>query len=273
MTKKNISTSDSQDTSTNKSMESHSNSITQAEESKKVLRKLALYELLEPLCKMEGEAAYIASHNIENQTPELSNKEAMDALRRDLGCQDRDQFQGWIGAHGLNNNEDLIAYAQERHKRKEVINDLLKGCGESLYLRYKDRLDRVLYSLIRVESSEQAHHLFYSIEANELEFGEAAAQYSIGPESKTQGIVGPVDLTTPHPEIAARLRTAKPRQLFPPFKADQWHVLLRLEYRFDSEYDDKTRQFLGSLVLSAKAQEMTKQIKMNYLDQYLEKQQ
>lgn len=252
-------------------MESHSNPSTQQEESQKVLRKLALYELLEPLCKMEGEAAYIASHNCEIHASELSNKEAVDSLCKDIGCQDNDQFREWIAAHGLNNDEDLIAHAQERHKRKDVINHLLKGCGESLYLRYKDRLDRVLYSLIRVESSEQANHLFYSIEANELEFGDAAAQFSNGPESKTQGIVGPVDLTTPHPEIAARLRTAKPRQLFPPFKADQWHVLLRLEYRFDSEYDDKTRQFLGSLVLSAKAQEMTKQIKMNYLDQYLTK--
>ena len=78
--------------------------------------------------------------------------------------------------------------------------------------------------------------------------------------------MGPVDLTTPHPEIAARLRTAKPRQLFSPFQADQWHVLIRLEYRFDSEYDEK---HLGALVLSAKAQDMTKQIKMNYIKKYL----
>ena len=239
------------------------------EDSQQVIRQLALYELLDALCKMEAETAYIASHNIEDDSPKLSNQEAVDALRKELGCQESAQLKEWSRAHGLTNNDDLIKHAQERYKRKEVINDLLKGCGESLYLRYKDRLDRVLYSLIRVESSEQAHHLFYSIEANEIEFGDAAAQFSIGPESKTQGIVGPVDLTTPHPEIAARLRTAKPRQLFPPFKADQWHVLIRLEYRFDSEYDEKTRHFLGSLVLSAKAQEMTKQIKMNYLQQYL----
>ena len=125
--------------------------------------------------------------------------------------------------------------------------------------------------MIRVESSELAHHLFYSIEANEIEFGDAAAQFSIGPESKTQGIIGPVDLTTPHPEIAARLRTAKPRQLFQPFLADQWHALIRLEYRFDSEYDEKTRQFLGALVLSAKAQDIVKQIKMDYLNEFLRK--
>ena len=239
------------------------------ENQQETIRQLALYELLDAFCKMQAETAYIASHDIEDDSPTLSDQEAVDTLRKELGCQDSEQLKEWGRAHGLTDNEDLIKHAQKRYKRKEVINDLLKGCGESLYLRYKDRLDRVLYSMIRVESSEQAHHLFYSIEANELEFGDAAAQFSIGPESKTQGIVGPVDLTTPHPEIAARLRTAKPRQLFPPFKADQWHVLIRLEYRFDSEYDEKTRQFLGSLVLSAKAQEITKQIKMNYLNQYL----
>ena len=239
------------------------------ENQQETIRQLALYELLDSLCKMQAETAYIASHNNEDDSPTLSNQEAVDTLRKELGCKNSEQLKEWGRDHGLTDNEDLIKHAQARYKRKEVINDLLKGCGESLYLRYKDRLDRVLYSLIRVESSEQAHHLFYSIEANELEFGDAAAQFSIGPESKTQGIVGPVDLTTPHPEIAARLRTAKPRQLFPPFKADQWHVLIRLEYRFDSEYDEKTRQFLGSLVLSAKAQEITKQIKMNYLNQYL----
>ena len=237
------------------------------ENAQQVIRQLALYELLEPLCKMQGESAYVASHNIEKDAPKFSDEDAINALHQDLGAQDIDHVQEWGKAHGLSNDEELIEHAHERQKRKAVINDLLKGCGESLFLRYKDRLDRVLYSLIRVESSEHAHHLYYSIEANEVEFGDAAAQFSIGPESKTQGIIGPVDLTTPHPEIAARLRTAKPRQLFPPFQADQWHVLIRLEYRFDSEYDEKTKQFLGALVLSAKAKEMAKQIKMNYLNQ------
>ena len=253
-------------------MEQDSNQARASESSRQFFKKLALYELLDPFCKMQAESAYLASHKIEGDIPEFSSDEAINALRQDLGTQDIGQFQEWARSHGLSNSGDLITHAQEKYKRKLVINDLLKGCGESLYLRYKDRLDRVLYSLIRVESSEQAHHLFYAIEANEIEFGDAAEKFSIGPESKTQGIVGPVDLTTPHPEIAARLRTAKPRQLFSPFQADQWHVLIRLEYRFDSEYDEKTRQFLGALVLSAKSQEMTKEIKMNYINQYLIKQ-
>jgi parvulin-like peptidyl-prolyl isomerase len=142
--------------------------------------------------------------------------------------------------------------------------DLLSGSGETLFLRYKDRLDRVLYSLIRVESEDLAYSLFYAIEAGDLGFGQAAAQNSIGPESKTQGIVGPVDLTTPHPEIAARLRTADPGQLFSPFAADQWYAIIRLEYRFDSEYDDQTRRFLGGLLLSAKSQDLAASLRASY---------
>jgi hypothetical protein len=102
----------------------------------------------------------------------------------------------------------------------------------------------VLYSLLRVNDPGLCQELFYAIEAGEMAFAVAASQYSAGPEAKTQGIVGPVDLTTPHPEIASRLRTAQAGQLLGPFQADEWHTLIRMEYRFDSEYDDSTKQFL-----------------------------
>ena len=246
-------------------MDSHHELQSESKSLYELQRKLALYQLLDPLCKAEGESAYIASHELEQDESTLSDKKAIDWLCNDLGVEDLEELKDWRISRGLNRQEDLTNYAKEQHKKKAVIADLLKGCGESLFLRYKDRLDRVLYSLIRVESAEQAHDIFYSIEANEIEFGDAAAQYSIGPESKTQGIIGPVDLTTPHPEIAARLRTATPRQLFLPFQADQWHAVIRLEYRFDSEYDEKTKLFLGSLVLSAKSQDLIKHAKSLYL--------
>ena len=59
--------------------------------------------------------------------------------------------------------------------------------------------------------------------------------------------MGPVDLTTPHPEVAARLRTAQAGHLIGPFQADDWHTLVRMEYRFDSEYDDNTKRFLEEI--------------------------
>ena len=112
-------------------------------------------------------------------------------------------------------------------------------------------------------SRRSTNKLCYEIESRELEFGDAAT-HSCGPESKTQGIIGPVDLTTPHPEVAARLRTASTRQLFTPFKADNWFSIIRLEYRFESEYNEKTKQFLGNLLLNSKTNDLVKTISQKY---------
>ena len=114
-------------------------------------------------------------------------------------------------------------------------------------------MDRVLYRIIRLSSEDLAQHIYYSIESTEITFGEAAREYSEGPEAKTEGFVGPVDLTTPHPEISSRLKTATPGQLFEPFKADQWFTIVRLEYRFESEFNDQTKKFLGELLLGSKS--------------------
>ena len=113
----------------------------------------------------------------------------------------------------FSNDDEFHEYLLYLYKRNAVMKDLLSGTGESLFLRYKDRLDQV-YSLLRVH--REKHEIYYAIESNEIEFGEAAHNHSLGPESETQGLVGPVDLTTPHPEIA--MFGASPRQLFPPLR-------------------------------------------------------
>ena len=231
-----------------------------------LIANLARYELLDPLLKAQAESEYINNYPIGEEFKSLSTQEAGNYLVKQLNIQSQEELNTWRQAHGFFKENDVITYAQHLHKKHAVINDLLSGSSESLFLRYKDRLDRVLYSLVRVDSEDLANALYYAIEAGELEFGNAAQEYSIGPESKTQGIVGPVDLTTPHPEISARLRTATPRQLFPPFQAEQWHAIIRLEYRFDSELDDKTEKFLGSLLLTAKSQDKFKELRASYLN-------
>ena len=50
-----------------------------------LLRRLALYELLDPLCKAEGESAYISSHKIEDKSLNLSDKKVLDCLCSELG--------------------------------------------------------------------------------------------------------------------------------------------------------------------------------------------
>jgi len=229
-----------------------------------LLSDLARYDLLDPLIKAQAEAHFVANYQFSSGEIFFSDEQAVQSLYDEFRIANSEQFVAWRSARFLNSDDSLLSYAHYICKRKSVILDLLSGNGESLFLRYKDRLDRVLYSLIRVESEDLAYALYYAIEAGDLEFGDAASHSSVGPESKTRGIVGPVDLTTPHPEIAARLRTAQPRQFFAPFRADQWYVLIRLEYRFDSEYDEKTKLFLGGLLLSAKCQDLAQSLRSSY---------
>jgi len=160
----------------------------------------------------------------------------------------------WCFRHALN-PAALLAEAQHLHNRQALTADPIPGSEESLFLRFKDRLDRVLYGLIRVDNGALARDLFFAIEAGELRFGEAARLHSCGPEARTEGIVGPVDLTTPHPEISSRLRMASPGELILPFKLEQWHIILRLDYRFEASLDQDTRQFLRDLSLRSQARE------------------
>jgi len=230
-----------------------------------LLANLAYHELLEPLIKAQSEASFVAEHQMSGDEVCISNDQAIEFIRNKYKFNSEESFMTWRHAHGLLTESDLHEYAHHSFKKEAVVHDLLAGNGESLFLRYKDRLDRVLYSLIRVESEDYAYSLYYAIESGEIEFGEAAALHSVGPESKTQGIIGPVDLTTPHPEISARLRTAEPRNIFEPFLAEQWYALIRLEYRFDSQYDEKTKKFLGELLLSAKSKNIANELRSAYL--------
>jgi hypothetical protein len=202
------------------------------------------FELAEPFLRQLKERAVVFEHNNLSDPGQVAES-AMQKYCSKHGLNNKQEQQQWCLQHGMS-QADLLSEAIHDWRRTELREQSSSNI-ESLYLRYKDNLDRVLYSLIRVDDAGLCRELFYAIEAGEISFGEAARLHSRGPEAKTQGIVGPVDLTTPHPEIAGRLRTAQAGQLIGPFEAAEWHTLLRLEYRFDSVYDAHTQNFLEEM--------------------------
>ena len=208
------------------------------------------FDLAEPFLRQLKERVVVSQRD-DLSAPEAIAKEALSQYCSEHNLSSDEERQRWCVIRGMG-PDDFLAEAIHEWRRGELRSKLITTSGESLYLRYKDKLDRVLYSLLRVEDPCLCRELFYAIEAGEISFGEAARLHSTGPEAKTQGIVGPVDLTTPHPEIASRLRTAQAGQMVGPFEADQWHTLIRLEYRFDSEYDAHTRKFLEELSFKSK---------------------
>jgi len=105
--------------------------------------------------------------------------------------------------------------------------------AEARFLARKEQLDRVVYSLLRVEDGYLARELYLRITGGEANFADLASKYSQGPEAKTKGIVGPVPMRQAHPDLSERLRTSQPGQLLEPFKIDQWWLVARLE-RFEA---------------------------------------
>ena len=234
-----------------------------------IIRILAMGNLLESYSSIQAEFRYVNECNLNNQL-KISDADAVKGLMKELNINDLEILKNWQKVTLLSTDEKLlIEYAHFRFKRRCIIEELIESNSEALFLRYKDRLDRVLYSILRVSEQDLAYHLYYSIDSGEISFGEAATKYSEGPESKTQGILGPCDLTVPHPDISSRLRTAEPKKIFKPFPIDNWFIILRLEYRFDSELNESTKQILGKMLLNSKIRPVSEKINKETLQLFV----
>ncbi len=234
-----------------------------------IIRILAMGNLLESYSSIQAELRYVNECNLNNQL-KISDADAVKSLMKELNINDLEILKNWQKITLLSTDEKLlIEYAHFRFKRRCIIEELIESNSEALFLRYKDRLDRVLYSILRVSEQDLAYHLYYSIDSGEISFGEAATKYSEGPESKTQGILGPCDLTVPHPDVSSRLRTAEPKKIFKPFPIDKWFIILRLEYRFDSELNESTKQIVGKMLLNSKIRPVSEKINKETLQLFV----
>jgi len=117
--------------------------------------------------------------------------------------------------------------------------------AEARFLERKTGLDQIVYSLLRVSDGGLARELYLRIAGQETDFPSAATEYSLGPESKSRGLVGPVPLLQAHPTLAQRLRTNPPGQLIEPFQIEQWWVVVRVESYTPAVLDDTTRMAMA----------------------------
>ncbi|MBD0270213.1 MAG: peptidylprolyl isomerase, partial [Cyanobacteria bacterium Co-bin8] len=105
-------------------------------------------------------------------------------------------------------------------------------------------LDRVLYSLIRTQEPGLAQELYFRINDDGQPFADLAREYSEGQEAQTGGLIGPVELSVPHPSLARILSISQPGQLWPPTRVGEWFVVVRLEKFLPAKMDDATLQRL-----------------------------
>lgn len=154
-----------------------------------------------------------------------------------------EQQQGFLAQRGLSEG-DLPALAQRAQKLQQYKLDTWGHQVESHFLQRKAHLDRVLYSLIRTRDGGLAQELYFRIQDDGQPLADLARQYSEGQEAQTGGLIGPVELSVPHPALARMLSIGQPGQLWPPSRVGEWFVVVRLEKFLPARLDEATRQRL-----------------------------
>jgi parvulin-like peptidyl-prolyl isomerase len=154
-----------------------------------------------------------------------------------------EQVEQWLALQGLTyiQMEEIAVrlFKIEKFKR-ETWNQKL----EAYFLKRKGQLDRAIYSLIRTEDVGIAQEVYFRLIDGEQTFEEIARQYSQGAEAQTSGLIGPVELSVPHPAIAKLITSNPPGQICPPIKLEQWYAIVRPEKIIAAQLDEPMRQRL-----------------------------
>jgi parvulin-like peptidyl-prolyl isomerase len=169
--------------------------------------------------------------------------EAIKTFYGRLQLKTNEQLQEWLAAQGLTRVQlDKIAVRQ--HKIEKFKQETWGPKVESYFLNRKGQLDKVIYSLIRTKDIGMAQELYFRLLEGEQSFEDLARRYSEGAEAQTGGLIGPVEISTPHPVIGKLLSSHPTGQICPPIKLDQWFVIVRPDKYIPCQLDDQMRQKL-----------------------------
>ncbi len=151
------------------------------------------------------------------------------------------EVKAWLDKQGMN-REQLQNLITKRLRLERYKEETWSDRVDAYFIKRKSQLDRVVYSLIRVEKPELAQELYFRIKDDENTLSALAMEYSQGTESQTGGLIGPVEINAPHPKIAQILATCQPGQLIPPTRVGEWIVIVRLENYLSAKLDEPMRQ-------------------------------
>ncbi len=174
-----------------------------------------------------------------------------------------EEKQAWIQQRY--GTPELLALNARRDARLQKFKqEMFDNEVQSYFLQRKGRLDRVLYSLIRTREAGLAQELYFRIQDDGHSFADLAREHSEGQEAGTGGLIGPVELSVPHPQLANQLAISQPGQLWPPRKIGEWFILVRLEKFLPAQMDDAMRQRLIEELFQQWLQQQMQALKVEF---------
>ena len=193
--------------------------------------------------------------------PRLAQEIIIDKAIAEIECTEEEKTQAYnqfCQQNKLSSEEEVETWLRKQGMRREQLESLMTkrlriekykvktwdNEVDGYFIKRKSQLDRVVYSLIRINRPEVAQELYFRIQEGDSTFSELAMEFSQGTEAQTGGLIGPVEINAPHPKIAQILSTCKPGQLIPPTRVGEWIVIIRLENYLSAKLDPPMRQRL-----------------------------
>ena len=213
----------------------------------------------------------IKSELIKNELRKVSldkdlEKNTISEFLKNLGVNDDTKYEEWL----LNNKmteSDIEQFALKQVKIKLFCKQEFENKIEARFLERKNKLDVVIYSLLRTKDPFKAQELYLRIIENESEFSDIASTYSEGLEKKTRGIIGPVTVEKAHPILQEILRTSEPGKTHTPVKVDDSYVVVRVESYDPAKLNDFMREKMGEELFNDLIESKVNEISQTYLEQ------
>ena len=233
--------------------------------SKDCVRLLHKNRLLRPLIRAE-----IISNTLKNiHIPTEKKEELIKNYIKNLNLKDEDTLTDWLNANYLS-YDDFETMVLSEVKLKEYCTNNFGSNIESRFMKRKDELDIVVYSLLRVSSFFKAREMYLRLTEKSAEFGDLVDQFSEGVEKQTRGVIGPYPLIKAHPKLSNLLRNSKIGEIQKPIEIDESYLVVRLESYQSAKLDNNMRHRMGlelfDQFIAAKVNDWNKEL----LDQPIE---
>lgn len=181
-----------------------------------------------------------------------------------------DAHQAWSEQHGLTTPEALQAHLisqglsePDLHWQAELPLRIQRHAethfgpqAESHFLGRRPELDRLTYSVLRVEEESLANELYLRLVEEEADFGELVARFGREPERANLGRVGPLPVNQVDPRLMDLLSSSQVGQLLGPLSIDTCWLVVRLESFQPASFDEEaTRQRMNRELFDAWVEE------------------
>jgi len=164
-------------------------------------------------------------------------------------------FNNFCIANGLDNKAKVNNFLQKNYLTyQELINQIshplkknaymLSEYGhlaENLYLKRKDDLDKIIFSQICVKDRNSAYDIYLKLESRESSFGEIKNIFKKNKELILHEKVGPINTSSLEPEMKELLVQQTEGDLQEPILIDDFWVILRLDKKIDTVFDDQMK--------------------------------